>query len=821
MLITKRLSIWRRLFFTSATLVAMSSVHAAVLDSADYDHLIRQARAGDRAPVLAYFNQVEIQGPVGQRYVSDWIAVESWAGHDVRVADLYTRWVPVFALSASANAIAGRALRNLRRWDASIEAYQRALSIEPASTAFRIGLVHVMADAGRDEQALNEARRLWEGEPKDPQRILALAYVHTAAKRFYEALEWVSRARLIAPSDPQVERAYIDALQSAGLPTQALAVNAEAAQPMSQSQVLVLRADAAAELVRLAYQPTTTEAERFQAADAALAMYTQLLETWSALPGPAASRQVERIRIDRIGALTARAYMQAAVAEYEDLLKSNVEVPDYAKSWVAGAYLYLRNPAAAKALYAQVLARNAPGSSRAAGNASGLFYALSEVGEKREAEQLAEQTAAALPPTLRVVGSPLMVPNDVWAGAQEQAAQGKSFADDTPAAQARFEELLALAPGSSSLRTALAGVYRSRAWPRRAELELKLTESLAPRALEVELQQGFTALDLSEWEHAELLSSDTLARFPENLQVQRLARMVEVQNKAELRVSGSRGLSSDSPVTGNADRGLDTVLYSAPIQRNWRVFAGAGWAEGEFPEGDGRHRTLRIGADWRARDNSAEVEISNHEFGHGNRLGVRLQGAHDLNDFWQIGGALEKFSRDTPLRALHSNVTADSVNLTARWRASHRREWRLTLQPMRFSDGNSRLSASLLGRERVYTAPYFTVDLGVEAAASRGERQDVPYYNPAADFTLVPRLDFSHVMYQWYENEWRQQLQLGAGTYHQRGFGSGPVYFLGYSQRLRLNDVFEAGLGISVTRRPYDGIRERIVRGTFDLSMRF
>ncbi len=798
-----------------------STANAAVSGAAEYDVLIRQAQAGNTAPVLDYLRQTDISGASAERYVNDWIAVASWAGRSEEVAGVYARWSPEMKLSASANAIAARALRNLRRWDAALDAYRRAVLIEPASAAYRIGLIHVLADSGRDGEALGAAQLLLAADPHDPKRMLALAYVHTAAKRYFEALEVVTRARDKWPEHNQVASAYMDALQSAGLPYQALALAKHAPGALSAVQLRRLRGDAGAELVRLAFRPTTTEAERFKAADAALAVYQVLLTEWSGSTDASVLQQVERVRIDRLGALTARGRMQEAVAEYESLTAANVVVPDYALRWMAGAYLYIRQPAVARGMYAQVLSRDTPGTAPAADDASGLFYALAEDGEKGKAAQLADQTAADLAPTNRVLGSPSRVPSDLWASAQEQAAQGQSFADATPEAQKRLEALLALAPGNSSLHTALGSVYRARSWPRRAELELKLTESLSPRSLGLELQQGFNALDLREWEHAELLSSDTLARYPENLQAQRLARLVEVQNKAELRVSGYRGLSSNSPVTGNADRGVDTVLYSAPIQRNWRIFGGAGWAEGDFPEGRGHHRTLRAGADWRARDNRVEAEVSSHNFGYGDRLGVRLEAVHDFSDYWQMGGALEKISRDTPLRALRGNVTADSVTLSARWRASDRREWALSVEPMRFSDGNSRLSATLLGKERIYTTPRVFADFALETAATRGERQDVAYYNPSAAFTVVPRIDLSHLIYQHYENEWRQQLQLGAGLYRQRGFGSGPIYFIGYSQRVRLNDVFEAGLGVSVTRRPYDGVRERIVRGTFDISMRF
>jgi biofilm PGA synthesis protein PgaA len=812
---------WRTAIFCISVFGSAVPVAHAAIDNTAYDALIKEARSGDTAPVLDYLRHVDLSGPVASRYVNDWIAVASWAGRDEEVADVYARWSSGLVLSASAHAIAGSALRKLRRWNSSIQAYQRALSIQPASIPFHIGLIHVFADAGKDDEALADARRLLAAAPLDPERLLALAYVHTAARRYFAALEEVTRARTIAPTSLPVEKAYVEALQSAGLPTEALSRTQRDPDNVSAVEKRRLRADAAAELVRIAYTPATTEDERFKAADAALAAYHAMLQDWSQFKDPTVMQQVVRIRIDRLGALAARARMQETVAEYESLRKEKVVVPDYALRWVAGAYLNQRRPAVAKELYSEVLAHDSANSEFIADDSSGLFYSLSELEQKTEASQFADKLAVNLAPTDRVLGSTIRAPSDDWASAQELAAQGHSYADDTPAAQRRLQALVALAPGNSSLHTTLAGVYLARSWPRRAEEELKVTEAMAPHSLSLELQQGFTALDLQEWEQAEILAVDTAARFPEILQVRRLGRLVEVQNKAELRVSSYRDLSADSPVTGNADYGIDTVLYSAPIQRNWRVFGGVGWSAGQFPEGMGHDRIQRGGAEWRSRDNTIEAEISNHDFGYGNRLGLRLDAAHDLSDQWQLSAGLEKFSRDTPLRALNSNVTADSAAISARWRRSDRSEWSLALGTLQFSDGNSRLAATLLGRQRIFTAPRFTADLALETSAAHGKRQDVSYYNPAAEYTIAPRIDLSHIIYRRYETEWRQQLQLGTGVYSERGFGGGAIYFIGYSQRLRLNDVFEAGLGISVTRRPYDGVRQRIVRGTLELSARF
>ncbi|MGY2281662.1 hypothetical protein ACW9H0_29080, partial [Pseudomonas monsensis] len=74
-----------------------------------------------------------------------------------------------------------------------------------------------------------------------------------------------------------------------------------------------------------------------------------------------------------------------------------------------------------------------------------------------------------------------------------------------------------------------------RDWPRRAENTLKETEAQAPRDIGLEVSQGHTALDLQEWRQLDALTDDVVDRAPDNRQVQRLSRLRDVHDMAELR----------------------------------------------------------------------------------------------------------------------------------------------------------------------------------------------------------------------------------------------------------------------------------------------
>src|SRR5690606_10872759 len=144
--------------------------------------------------------------------------------------------------------------------------------------------------------------------------------------------------------------------------------------------------------------------------------------------------------------------------------------------------------------------------------------------------------------------------------------------------------------------------------------------------------QGHTALDLQEWRDAQALVDDLGVRLPRHPTTRNLQRDWEQYRKAELRVEAHRGISSDSPVSGSGDMSIESVLYTAPLNYNWRAFGGVGYATGDFEEGTANHRWARTGVEWRARDITAELEASAHSYGYGTKPGARASVAYDLSD---------------------------------------------------------------------------------------------------------------------------------------------------------------------------------------------
>lgn len=669
-----------------AVALACASTWSPSWANTQYDLLIENARAGTFSPALEYFRSHVPAGTAVSSAVADWIEIASWSNLDAEVVQVYQNHAQRTELSPRTLGTVARAYRNIKQWDDALATYKAAMVKAPDNIELQRAYIHVLADASQDKEAIAHAQSLVADAPMDAYRRVTLAYVHTAASRPFAALKELTRARSLAPGAKDILVEYVRALQAAGMPRDAERLVVKNPELIQAPEFRRLQGDIGAELVRLSFEPASTEAERFVIADRALAHYSMLLAQWSGMPSsPDLQKDIQRIRIDRLGAYTARVYMQEATQEYEALQKEGAAIPLYAQRWIAGAYLYLRQPDVAEMMYSSILQETAKEGARKNSDVSGLFYALLETENIIEAVEIAQRKAADNPsPLIYYPGEKEGVPNSEWADSQQEAAQSYNYADDAPQAQLRLEEMLSRAPGNVGIRVSLAGLYRGRGWPRKAEEELKLTETMAPNDFGLKVQQGHTALDLQEWAQLEVLADDVIAKYPENLQAQRLDRLRQVQRKREIRISGYRGLSDSTsntinPSTGKGDYGLDVVAYTAPIDLDWRGFAGLGWGRGEFIEGRGFHRVVRAGIERRIRDSTIEAEISSHAFGFGRKMGLRIEGSHIFNDYWQVGGSIEKLSRSTPLRALTSNVTADSANVYVRWNASNRRQWFVSL----------------------------------------------------------------------------------------------------------------------------------------------
>ncbi|PHM40766.1 outer membrane protein PgaA [Xenorhabdus szentirmaii] len=809
--------------------ISLSCLVTTEAAQANYDELIQQARNGNVVPMLEYIRKEEKQRHLSSPQIADWLQVASWAGHDDEVISLWQRYHSA-ALPARGITAVARAYRNQLQWPEAIQLWRTALALEKQNDDIQAGLIMTLADARQDREAQRLAKHLLAQEPNAANYRL-MAYVDQEAGRTWDAVQILSTAHKRFPDDKKVAQDYLLILRKNRLngPAWHLAqqIILSDKELLSPEQLRALEVDAAAELVRLSMIPNRSEKERFDIADKALARYGNMLSQWRSRPD--ALQDYQRARIDRLGALLSRYHMQAVIDEYHLLQhEANLNIPAYAQKWAASAYLYLQQPDKARDILRSLNYSGGYPDKKAASDHIPpeddmvLFYADVESEHLDEALDFATHLKQRHPYMLNIFGSPVPEPNDSWLQAQQFLAEAMQLREDLPEAEKHFTHMARTAPGHLNSRIDLAALWLDRGWLRRSESELKQIESLDPRNISLEVQQGHTALALQEWHQMDLLAGDVITRAPENKLAERFNRLRNVHHMSELRIKANQGIDSDSPQSGKRSSDIDVVIYSPPIDDNWRLFAGGTYNRGQFAEGQGLNRALRGGIEWRSRDFWLEGEVSAHDYRYGGKVGLRVAGWHDFNDQWRLGGSAERLTRNTPLRALTNNIHANGGQIYARWRQSERSQWTAHFSPTFFSDGNHRFEYGIDGMQRLYTSPYLKLDATLELGTSHNNKQtNIPYFNPEKEFTFLPKLEADHIMYRHYQTVWSQQFLAGAGQYWQHGYGSGLITLLGYGQRIKWNDVIDAGVQITLDKRPYDGKRESNLQAAFDLTYRF
>ncbi|MEH0834587.1 poly-beta-1,6 N-acetyl-D-glucosamine export porin PgaA [Pectobacterium cacticida] len=800
------------------SLIYLSLTGGVATAESHYDALIINARKGDIATAAAWLDGQSRNRILTVSEVTDWIIINSWANHDAEVRRIWETYSPTMSLPDPALKAAAKSYRNLRQWPLSLALWQRVLQRSPWDDDARSGLLLTLADAGQTKSALELATSRVEHEPT-AQHWRELAWVQRIAGAHTDSLFSIIQAMRHAPQDKSLLYDYSDILAHNNISAPAL--NAfEMGKPYrfqtdeSQRQ---RELEAAAELVRLSFITSTTENERFAVADRALARYDVLMKKWRTLP--AAKNSYRHARIDRLGALLACYRMEDVVSEYQSLLREG-NIPDYARRWVASAYLYLQQPEQAARILSTVIRDDPPQRAQIVQQGD-FFYSILESEKIEQATRLSIQAEEKTPYKKSVYGLSTVVPNDDWVDIQYLRIQSLISHNNLPAAQQLAQRLAFSGPANQELNLSVASIYLNRGWPRRAESLLKRAELLEPRSFRLETQQGLTALALQEWRQLDQLTDDTVARYPEDFSVKRLARLRQVHHMAELRIAGEQGIKSDSPAKGMNDADIDVVLYSPPFADHWRIFSGGAFNRSDFSEGRAINRRIRGGVEFTNRDNWLEAEISQQNFGFGADIGGRFSYWHDVNDVWRVGLNAERPMRSTPLRALKHGVTANGGGGYVRWRQSERRSWQVDLLTGWFSDGNRRHEYALSGQERIFSSPFLVIDFTPSLSVGSNTKQNALYYNPQNDAAVLPAVAIDHLLYRHYQTEWHQEIKAGVGRYWQKGESAGAITTIGYGQRVRWNDVLDMGVSAQWDKRPYDGKREQNVSLSFDVNYRF
>ncbi|HVI54905.1 MAG TPA: poly-beta-1,6 N-acetyl-D-glucosamine export porin PgaA [Luteibacter sp.] len=614
------------------------------------------------------------------------------------------------------------------------------------------------------------------------------------------------------PDDREAQALNVALLTEIGATTRARELASTLQPPQSTADRARLEADHVARETRWAEGAPADPRAPYAEADRA-AVDARRLADDPLLPADMRLRE----QFDLIVALDQAGLMDEAVQRYDALHKQGVALPAYAERNAADALLAKRRPAEAAQVYEDSIAKD-PGPYDAADldPRIGLMYAYAESGQTNKAIATIDGLASKEPPWVRVSGIRLPIQNPRKYDAESAAVSLRTIVNMPADAYARIEPLSREAPADSEIRRQLGTVELARGWPRRAQDDLAIADTLNPRDVDSYLDEVDTQRALTDYEGIDEHLAEAKVLGSRTERVDRAVQSWERERGWQFDISQENGKGS-SPDYGDRDSATLATIASPLIDDHWRVVALGRYATAALPEGDVRRTRMGLGIRGYARGLEAYVQALPAADRYVGKTALEAGVNWSLNDHWALAADFSTAGEDTPLRAQYYGISAKTLETAVTWRASELTQARLGVARDNFSDGNKRTSWLAAFTQRVYTAPNLTLDGGVELGGSMNTQTDRPYFNPRRDnsYALTGRLE--NLLGQFYERQVTQRIDVAVGEYDEKGYASDWMASVRYGQIFQPRAGIRLGWGIGWHNQPYDGRREH--RVVLDLTL--
>ncbi len=771
------------------------------------------ARHGDYKGAIAILDPLYKSNPDNSELIYDYIAVLSWAENDLDAAALLKKInisnAPLFVFEAGA-----KSLRRLKNWESAKELYMMGINRFPDSLQMKMGMILTLADSGETKKAMELANEMKNRHADEPDFLLTLAYAAEANDEPFIALHACQRILDKDSLHKAARHRQIMLLNKLGAFARALELALQYPDAVTPKEMIRLRGDANALAVRWGSLPPVSEAERFTDCRHALDSIKKTLDSPECQGTEGLNCRIQA-RFDRMVAWNDCSQPQNVIEEYERLAEEGVKLPGYVMEAAAAAMLNQRRPEEALQLYGKALELN-PKSYHAQ---TGIFFALIETENFSDALNLIDKTVTDQPKWLYPGGS--RVPRSNWRrqAVETYAALGRFFGDDLAEAERRFTLMANEAPANQDLLRELGSIYLSRGWPRRSQNTLQLGLALSPEHRGLRTGDAESHLSLRQYREVETEIAALVAEYPENSLIQRLDRSWRVHNMRELRVD-TIIRSGNGDIYGDREWEISAKVFSQPVNYNYRIFAGYSHSRARFLEGNGLLNSYSMGLEFSFPALEATIGTGFNDSS-SNHAGLWADGIWHLDDYWSIPFGIEKYSSDTPLRAIHNGIRANAINLGINFRANEGREISLDGELMDFTDGNQRNRVTLSGTQRILPLPTHKIRAFGEISASNNSRLGGPYFNPDSDLSITGGFEHLWRIYRRYDKSFHQKLRLSGGNYRQKGYGSGYTIGLEYAFIIELGNRFNITYGAGRNRNVYDGKPEWSNFASMSLNWRF
>lgn len=633
---------------------------------------------------------------------------------------------------------------------------------------------------------------------------LADAWTLRDAKDFNAALGRVQDGLAAKPNDPDLYRLRVLVLTDLGASYRAWELYAARPDLFDTEQREMIEADRLARLVT--WSRLYPESERGHQDEARLAE-REIKRYLAGAPDLAAATRL-RLRYDHL-LLDNQLGNHRKVADDEQRLREEgTPVPGYSEAVVGDSLLTLRRPEAAEAAFQRALNAN-PNDVQ-----SRILLSYAQLEQERFDQALPAMDAlrAQQPEWVHMEGARYSAPNWFRYDADTNAAAMVSFGEYLADAQQRLESLARVGPDVADLQSDLGAIYARRGWNERALERFRIAGNLDERSVPARLGQVGTLVALDRGDQARPIRDDLLAVYPDALHVQQMdeawRRHYGWQLRAYVGAGRNRGDTgaTQSPF-GERDREYGLEVATPLLDDRWRLTAARRERWADFGPARLRDRRTAVGVSYAHDRLALAAEVNRSQEGD-RRTGAAIDATWRFNDVFSGYAGLRRNDFQAPLRARDAGIDADSALVGIDYHPNELTRVAAEAQRWRFDDGNRRTALLASVDQRLLTRPHFLLNGIVTGSASRNSRDDAPYFNPSSDASLQFAVRADHLAWRRYEHHLRQRLTVGAGPYHQEGFGADWVPQARYEHQWQFGVGRVLTYGVSWSRPVYDGRRE-------------
>lgn len=517
-------------------------------------------------------------------------------------------------------------------------------------------------------------------------------------------------------------------------------------------------------------------------------------------------------RANYIVALRQKDRMEEALAQFEVFRQAGSPSPYWVTEALADACLYLKKPEEAAVYYRLALEENPE---YPLGALLGLVNAYTVLRQWEKAEQVfgeidrfLEQRELALKRDDSVLArkrylvdlNSAILARGWFLLSQDRLKEGQEY----------FEYYLGEAASDTNLRGGLAHAYLWRHWPRRAQEQFEINRTLEPKDIRSLTGLAWTLNTLNEKYEARALADDLRRQYPTSLFIYDLWETLQVEQM--WRIQPAFGFTREF---SGATEYTASLLLEKPLtplfSLNTEILRQEAWDNSQGQDVRSDWNRAGLGFRWIVMPELIWWQNLSVDYVKGSEFGSDTRLMWWPTDPLRITADYNSYSLAVPIRPRARGISASSASADVSYLESDLREYGFAVASQWFSDGNVHTFGGARYNQNVYLTPDVKVRAGFEAALGGYSKQDVDYYSPQSEWSVLLTSAIQWVNYSRYEKKWYSGLYLRAGVSGEQGYSTYPVGGVTFEQVYEHSKKFNVTGNVSYDLRVYDGNYTNVV----------